>query len=430
MKHIYIIIVLTVLFSCTQNKKETNTSFVKAQDAIDVVKDSPEIGRKVLFNKVINETKIKSTPLKEATNFDSFIDPDDYKEVNVKALKLNELYPNFYKEGYNYSAIASYRIKMSKEFHTVVVTILKGDHEMESVSINYNLNGDIIDSKIISYDEIAESQSRIASKIESEKLTINNIFWADEKKVTTEIFEINIVGKIKPIISNSSDDVSLIDNVLEQLNLDKETIKTNLIVSKVQPNNKNETIVVIPEIYGVYDEGFFQLNSHIVLVDNTTKKITHKYFENYKTNGWVSDAVRLAEIKIDTAPYIVSENKRAFGIRIYYYNNSKPNPYSKETISLFLKSENSLKNVLPNYDVMNYGGEWDTNCDGEFIGVKSILIVSKEKTNDHFNILVKSKITETKNYEDKNGECDAKETVTNKTLVLNFNGEAYVKNGQ
>ncbi|WP_298545020.1 hypothetical protein [uncultured Aquimarina sp.] len=376
------------------------------------------------FHRIINKIRIKSLPLKETTNFDDFIEEGDYKKVDEKGLKLEEVYPDFYKEGYNYRGIGSYRLAFSQKFHTAVVIVLKGDNEMESVLVNYNLNGDIIDSKVIAYDEIAEGQSRIESKIEEDKLTINNILWIDEKQETTEMFEILDNGKIKLITTNNS----LIDEVIQQLGLNKQTIKTDLVVSKVRPNNNNETIIVIPEIHGEYDEQFFELNSHIVVANNTTAKITHKYFESYKTNGWMSDAVRLAEIKIDTAPYMVSENKRAFGIRVYFHNNSKPNPYSKEIISLYMKSKDSLKKVLHTYDVMEYGGEWDTSCYGEFIGVKRTLIVSKEKTNDYFDIIIKSKITETKNYEDENGECDSKETVANETSVLKFNGKTYVKN--
>lgn len=356
MKNLYIL-VLCMFISCTQSTKEKKEIVVKAKDTIEYAADSIKKDKNLSFDNSISQIKIKSIPLIDSTNFDSFIEEEDYKRVNEKALKLEILYPNFNKEGYKYRAIASYKVKISKDFYTIVVTILKGEHEMESTLINYDLNGGIIDSKVISYDEIAEGQSKIESKIENNKLTVNNIFWADEKQETIQVFEILDNGKIIPVIIGDFDKESIVDNVIEQLNLNKQKIKTDLIVSKVQPNNSNETIVVIPEIYGEYDEQMFELNSYIVLVNNATGKITHKYFESSKTNDWISDAIRLAEIKIDTAPYIVAKDKRAFGIRIYCYNNSQPNPYSNKTISLFVKSGNTLKKVLHNYDVMNHIGE-------------------------------------------------------------------------
>ncbi|WP_299435578.1 hypothetical protein [uncultured Aquimarina sp.] len=383
------------------------------------------------FHSVINKIKAKSIPLIDNTNFDDFIEKEDYKKVDEKGLKLEEIYPDFYKEGYNYRAIASYRVEISKAFHSVVVTILKGDHEMESVLINYDLEGNITDSKIISYDEIAEGQSRIESKIEENKLTVNNILWVDKKQETTEVFEIDTLGKIKPVTSTNPNvdpnDTSLANSVIQQLNLNKQKVKSDLIVSKVQPNNSNETIVVIPEIVGEEDEHFLELNSHVVLVNNTTRKITHKYFESYKTNGWTSDAIELREITIDTAPYNITDDKRAFGIRVYYVGSSRANPYANKTISLFVKSDDTLKKVLHNYHVMDYGGEWDTSCYGEFIDVKSTLIISEEKTNGYFDILIKSKITETKNTEDEHGECDSKEKISTEKTVLKFDGSVYKK---
>ena len=298
---------------------------------------------------------------------------------------------------------------------------------MESVLINYDLKGKIIDFKTISYDEIAEGMFKIESRIELDKLTINSIADMEEKSEDIEVFKIDYEGKISPITQtkNAVEGINLIEEVILQLNINRLKIKYDLIVSKVQPHNPNETIIVLPEIV---DEGelFYELNSHILLVDNTTGRITHKYFESHKTNNWVSDAIELREIKIDTAPYIVDENTRAFGIRVYYYGMSKPNPYSNETISLFVKSDGYLKNILNNYDVMNYGGEWDTNCDGEFLNVKRTLLLSKEKTNGYFNILVKNMITNTRNYEDENGDCESKEKISTETEWLKFNGEIYL----
>lgn len=225
-------------------------------------------------------------------------------------------------------------------------------------------------------------------------------------------------------LNTFSQDSTLINSVINQLNLDESKVKRSLIVSKTPPNNTNETIVVIPEIV---DEGehYFELNSHILIVNATTGKIINTYFESFKTNNWFSDAIVLTEIKIDTAPYTVSDENRAFGIRVYYIGSSRANPHNHETISLFIKSGNTLKKILDNYDVMNYGGEWDTDCYGEFIQEDKLLIISNKKTNGFFDILVKTKITETENFIDKNNNCDHTETVITVKTVLKFNNKEY-----
>jgi len=218
--------------------------------------------------------------------------------------------------------------------------------------------------------------------------------------------------------------IKLIDTVLKNLKIKKEKCKTDLVVLKEIPNNPEEIILVIPEIV---DEGeqYFELNSYILIVNKETGKITHKYFESSKTNQWVSDAITMSEITIDTAPYNITDHKRAFGINVRYVGSSHANPYEKETISLFVKSENELKNILKNFVLLVDRGEWDTDCAGEFTNLKNTLFLSKEKTNNYFDILVESKITETIAYKDKNGNCDSKEKSTTKKIILKFDGKVY-----
>jgi len=190
-----------MLISCVQNTKEKQQSVVKAPDVVQdtIAVDSVKKGSNVNFDKLLQELKTKTTPIIDTTNFDNFKETNFYNEHEVSALKLKNLYPNFYKETHNYKAIASYKINYSSNFHSIVLTILKGDNEMESVLINYDFNGNIIDSKVISYDEIAEGQSKIESKIENNKITINHIFWIDEKQVETKVFKIEANGKIIPV---------------------------------------------------------------------------------------------------------------------------------------------------------------------------------------------------------------------------------------
>ena len=268
--------------------------------------------------------------------------------------------------------------------------------------------------------------SKIESKIEQYKITVNNIVFLEENVVTTDFFKIEANGKIKPIPQEESifQEEPLINSVLKQLNLEPLKVNTDLLAIKLMSNNLEETIIVIPEIV---DEGeqYFTLNSHIVIVNNTTQKITHKYFESSKTNGWVSDALQLREITIDTAPYALTENNSAFGVKVRYVGSSQVNPYENETISLFVKSDDSLKKVLHNFAVLNNSGAWNNHCIGEFTDITSTLFMSRKKTNGYFDILVKSKVTESKMYIDGNGDCESKDIITAKIKWLEFNGEEY-----
>ncbi|WP_418502332.1 hypothetical protein [Flagellimonas sp.] len=427
--------VMILLFSCNQNPRtEKKLEIIeneqdKQATHLETITNNGETT--LSFDEVISHTKTKALPYIDTTNFDHFIDEGDIKSVNAQALSIERIYPDFYTEGSKYQAMDSYKVELSPNFHTVVVTFKKGDHEMESTLVNYDLEGNIIDHQLIAYDEIAEGMSRMESRISENKITLNRILWTEKKEIQQEEYSIQSDGSIEAtdskILSETLSEYPLILSVLNALGLHPLEVKTDLIASKNLNQYPDGEIVVIPEIVDG-GEHYFELNSHIVIVDYQTGDITHSFFESAKTNHWVSDAIALQEIKIDTAPYDLSEGKRAFGIRIRYHGMSSANPYENETLSLFVKSGHELQKILSNYSVMDYGGEWDTDCQGEFTRTEKTLLLSEERTNGWFDILVKSKITETKNEEDENRDCLAKETISTETTVLKFNGKEYKTN--
>ncbi len=200
MKLQYILILFTFI-SCVQNtkvKKEPIT--VIAQDTVKPVEDLPKIDDKLRFNQLLKELRTKTVPLIDSTNFDTFIEERKiYNKEEISILQLEKIYPNYYKEGYNYRATPNYKIKLSNKFHSVVIAIYKGDHEMESVLINYDFNRNTISSKVISYDEIAESLSRKHSKIENNIITIIDEFYGDTKQIDTTKFHISRNGELNQI---------------------------------------------------------------------------------------------------------------------------------------------------------------------------------------------------------------------------------------
>lgn len=161
-------------------------SFSSAQN-IQEKKDS--------FLQEIEQLASKPLPIIDSTSFDSFIDEDDYKEVDSDALKLAEVYSNWNEKGYNFRAIRAYKINLSNNFYSVVVTVLKGDNEMESILINYDLTGNPIASEMVSYDEIAEGWTRYTSMIEKNQISRTYYIWASEEDFP--VMEVSFI-KIAP----------------------------------------------------------------------------------------------------------------------------------------------------------------------------------------------------------------------------------------
>ena len=218
----------------------------------------------------------------------------------------------------------------------------------------------------------------------------------------------------------------LAKNIFAQLKLKQGDVNEELYVEKVLPNMKSQTVMVIPKYrknepdgYGNY---YLELDAYIIIADNTNGKILYKYYEE---NAWTSDASRLSSITINTGLFNLNSETRAFGINVSYQGSSQPNPNHHTDLSLFVKSNQSLKKVLSNYTTETFGGEWDMKCVGEFEQVSSTIIVDKKrKTKNFSDLIIKDKITKTINTP-VNEDCIEKETVSSKTLRLKFNGTEY-----
>ena len=183
---------------------------------------------------------------------------------------------------------------------------------------------------------------------------------------------------------------------------------------------KNYVEIVTKEI-DEYNNGFFEFDAYILLVENNTGNIKYKFFE---TNAWTSDAVVLLSIEIDTAPYFLSKNIRGFGVRVNYTGSSRPNPYSKTDFSMFINEGNLLKRVLKDFPISEFHGEWDTNCEGEFETIESSIVIDKVKTNNFSNLIIKQNITEEKNRKIKD-DCIEKKVSKSKTITLKYNKKEY-----
>lgn len=216
-----------------------------------------------------------------------------------------------------------------------------------------------------------------------------------------------------------------LNTVLKQLKIKKSEIHEKLFTQKILPYDKSKSVLVILkyDINEQDNEGhdYFVLDAYIVIIDNATGKIICKFIE---PNAWTSDALMLTGISIDTGLYHLNSTTRAFGVRVDYTGSSRPNPFSETHLSLYVADKNSLKQVLKNYSISRSGGEWDTNCAGEFEDRNSTFDIAKAQTNNYNNIIVRSTIVKsvsTPTIDD----CVSKETTKKATSKLIFNGKEY-----
>ena len=169
------------------------------------------------------------------------------------------------------------------------------------------------------------------------------------------------------------------------------------------------------------EDGLAEYDVHTVVYDTKQKAIQNHL---YQEALYSSDAVRLEKIRIDTARYNLNKDTRAFGITAIYRGASRANPYNIDSLDLYISDEKSLRKVLE-VVISEDGGEWDTNCAGDFYDSKSIVLITKHKTNGFYDLSLKRTSLSSHTYL-KNNECEeTQKPKTYQTLPFKYDGKVY-----
>ena len=114
-------------------------------------------------------------------------------------------------------------------------------------------------------------------------------------------------------------------------------------------------------------------------------KVVSRLFEE---DVLTEDAVRIGEIRVDGTRYALAPDARAFGLRILRQGSSRANPYSNESLSLYVPQGPKLAKVLDGLELMLEQGEWDTSCTGSFETVRGSLSVARGSTGGYADLIL------------------------------------------
>ena len=169
----------SILISCGNSNPQKNSN---TQDSIE--KDEYSFIKKI---------KIKELPIIDSTNFDNYEAKSFLSKNEIEILKLSKIIPDN-----NVEIALNYQIKISENFKTLVFSFYPSENEITTILVNYDKDYKIIDSRIIAYDEIAESWLRTTSKIEKNNLKIiENNCSSGQDIETISNYVINETGEIK-----------------------------------------------------------------------------------------------------------------------------------------------------------------------------------------------------------------------------------------
>jgi len=211
----------------------------------------------------------------------------------------------------------------------------------------------------------------------------------------------------------------LIKTVAQNINISLDSCDFKLISEEILPYSKHESVVIIPELIDGKYEGEKTNIIHLIFVNNKNNRILNTYTDTLASEpeNWLND------ITIDTEPYNLI---KGFGMK-YRTENSNSTSFSndKETISIFITSNDTLQIVINKLEVYSYVGTSYTFDDFSEVSTTSYrnnIKVDSNKTNGYYNLIIEESGKEEEESQDK--EFTTKE-ISNKIDTLKFNGEIY-----
>lgn len=139
----------------------------------------------------------------------------------------------------------------------------------------------------------------------------------------------------------------------------------------------------------------------------------------------VHDAMRLEEIRVDTARYRLNGEARAFGLRVRYQGSSQANPYASETLSLYVPQGARLAKVLDGVEMRLQRGEWDTNCAGNFESVNTTVSIAPTLSNGYADLTLNSSRTDSVNQMQGDDCVTHEKPERHDVTTLRYNGGVY-----
>lgn len=152
------------------------------------------------------------------------------------------------------------------------------------------------------------------------------------------------------------------------------------------------SIVVLPLPRKGSEADYIEFDLDVLVVQqadngNTDRMaIVSRLFEE---KALTHDAIRLEEIRVDTARYRLAADARAFGLRVRYQGSSRAYPYANETLSLYVPQGARLAKALDGLEVSLQRGEWDMQCAGSFEAMSGNLSLGPGASNGYADLVLR-----------------------------------------
>jgi hypothetical protein len=188
------------------------------------------------------------------------------------------------------------------------------------------------------------------------------------------------------------------------------------------------SIVVLPLPRSGSESDYIEFDLDVLVVQqadngNTDRMtIVSRLFEE---KALIHDAMRIEDIRVDTARYRLAQDARAFGLRVRYQGSSRAYPYANETLSLYVPQGPRLVKVLDALETSLRRGEWDMQCAGAFETMNLSVSLGPDNGNGYADLVLRRTRIDSVN-RPQGEECVTQEQPGRfSTTTLRYEGSAY-----
>ena len=145
----------------------------------------------------------------------------------------------------------------------------------------------------------------------------------------------------------------------------------------------------------------------------------------FEEKALTHDAIRVEELRIDTARYRLAQDARAFGLRVRYQGSSRAYPYANETLSLYVTQGPRLAKVLDGLEMSVQRGEWDMQCAGTFESMRGSLSLGPGASKGYANLVLNRTRIESANRPQGEACVTQEQPARFGSATLRYDGSAY-----
>ena len=168
------------------------------------------------------------------------------------------------------------------------------------------------------------------------------------------------------------------------------------------------------------DAGVFDLELALLNASNAKPIATY-----HKPGAYNSDAVRLEDVRIDTARYRLTPDVRAFGLPAKFAHSSHAIPYEKTDLALYVREGNELRPVLEGLVVAKSNGEFMNDCEGYTKTIRRTVEIGPSSHHGLADLIVTTSGSKMKNTRS-GSQCVSTNTdLKKKQITLTYDGQQY-----